>query len=193
MIHRLELVGRFALALGMTLCAGDALWAQSSNPYPYRGSAPESYRGSTVPSPPPLISPSSVSQAAQGGSALGPSSSSGSLGAGVGGGYPVPLFLRTDLSPRQPGSGYRIGSDNKAHIWLRVPADAEVWVDGAPTRQTGESRYFFSPPLTPGEKYTYNIRVVTQKDGKPVEQKRRVPVHAGATVHLDFTRPSGGE
>ena len=192
MIRRLRFLGRFALALGMAFFAGNALWAQSSNPYPYRGSAPESYRGSTVPSPAPLISPGSVSQAAQGGSTLGPSYSGG-LGAGVGGGYPVPLFLRTDLSPWQPGSGYSVGRDNKAHIWLRVPADAEVWVDGARTRQTGESRYFFSPALTPGEKYSYNIRVVTKKDGKPVEQKRRVPVHAGATVRLDFTRPSDGE
>ncbi len=191
MIRRLGFLGWIALAVGMGLCVNDALRAQTSNPYPYRGSAPEGYRGSSVPTTPSLISPSSVSQAAQGGSALGPSYSPG-LGAGVGGGYPVPLFLRTDLSPWRPGSGYSIGSDNKAHIWLRVPADAEVWVDGARTRQTGESRYFFSPPLTPGEKYSYSIRVVTKKDGKPVEQKRRVPVHAGATVHLDFTRPSGG-
>jgi uncharacterized protein (TIGR03000 family) len=189
MIRRLGFLGPFALALGMGPCVSDALWAQSSNPYPYWSSAPESYRWSTVPTLPSLISPGSVSQAAQGGSAFGPSYGSGGLGAGVGGGYPVPLFLRTDLSPWQPGSGYSAGLDNKkAHIWLRVPADAEVWVDGVRTRQTGESRYFFSTPLTPGEKYSYNIRVVTKKDGKPVEQKRRVPVHAGATVRLDFAQ-----
>ena len=187
MTRRLGFLGPFALALGMGLCLSDALWAQSSNPYPYRDSAPESYRGSSVPTPPSLISPGSISQAAQGGSTLGPSYSPG-LGSGVGGGYPVPLFLRTDLSPWQPGAGYTVRPDNKAHLWLRVPADAEVWVDDARTRQTGESRYFFSPPLTPGEKYSYNIRVVTKKDGKPVEQKRRVPVHAGATVRLDFTQ-----
>jgi uncharacterized protein (TIGR03000 family) len=76
--------------------------------------------------------------------------------------------------------------DNKAHIWLRVPADAEVWVGDVKTKQSGDSRYFFSPPLTPGKKYAYEMRIRWMKDGKPVEEKQRILVQAGETIRRDF-------
>jgi uncharacterized protein (TIGR03000 family) len=83
-------------------------------------------------------------------------------------------------------------SDNRARIWLAVPADAQVWFDGEPTKQTGELRQFVSPPLAPGRSYTYAVRVRWTKDGKPVEEERRIRVQAGASSRLDFTPSAGG-
>jgi uncharacterized protein (TIGR03000 family) len=182
--------GRIALTLGVALLVGGTVQAQTSD-YPYRGTAPESYRGSNVRTPAPTISPGTISGAAQGSTnpAAGGRTSSDNLGAGVRRGEtPLPSFLTDDPYFPKLDNTARTGPDNTAHIWLRVPADAEIWVDGVRTRQTGEKRYFYSPPLKPGEKYSYNIRVVTKKDGKPIEQNRRIPVHAGANVRLDFTQ-----
>jgi uncharacterized protein (TIGR03000 family) len=76
--------------------------------------------------------------------------------------------------------------DKRAHIWLRVPADAEVWFDGAKTKQTGTMRHFFSPTLEVGKSYSYQVRVRWQKDGKPVERKRQIDVRAGDSLQVDF-------
>jgi uncharacterized protein (TIGR03000 family) len=81
----------------------------------------------------------------------------------------------------------RGATDNRAHIWLKVPENAEVWVNGVKTKQTGESRYFYSPELETGKKYNYQMRVLWKKDGKPVEETQRILVQAGATIRRDFT------
>jgi uncharacterized protein (TIGR03000 family) len=76
--------------------------------------------------------------------------------------------------------------DNKAHIWLRVPISAEIWVNGVKTKQTGESRYFYSPPLVLGKKYSYEMRVRWMEDGKAVEKTQRILVQAGETIRRDY-------
>jgi len=149
--------------------------AQATNPngtqYPYWGTAPQSYSGPQIFIPPPSISPMTISQAVP--SPL-PATS---VGVGIGGGYLPPSLAAQEM-----------GVDNKAHIWVRVPANAEIWIDGIKTKQTGEIRYFFSPPLTPGKKYSYQLRLRWTQDGKPVEQTQRLFVQAGEVIRRDFTR-----
>jgi uncharacterized protein (TIGR03000 family) len=77
-------------------------------------------------------------------------------------------------------------TDTRARIWLHVPTDAEVWFEGAKTKQAGTLRYFFSPPLAAGKNYAYQVQVRWQKDGKPVERKRRIGVHAGDALQVDI-------
>ena len=71
---------------------------------------------------------------------------------------------------------------NEAHITLVVPPDAEVWFDGDKAQQTGPTREFVSPPLTPGQTYTYHVRVRWTENGKPVEQDRDIRVQAKEKV-----------
>ena len=149
--------------------------------YPYWATAPQSYSGSRVSIPVPGMSPNTISNASQ--SPPSPTS----MGGSIGGGYVPPSLTARDIALPQRE---RTDMYNKAHIWLRVPADAEIWVNGVKTKQTGESRYFFSPPLTPGKKYSYQMRVLWKKDGKPVEETQRILVQAGATIRRDFTRSS---
>lgn len=171
--------GRMALSLAAVALIGSAVRAQSTGEaYPYRATAPQSYHGSRVTVPVPGMSPNTISNAAR----SSPTNPGGS-GSAIGGAYLPPLDARS-----VPSSGKRIGADNKAHIWLRVPADADIWVDGVKTTQSGATRYFFSPPLTPGRKYSYSVRVRWKKDGKPVEETQRIIVQAGATIRHDLTR-----
>jgi uncharacterized protein (TIGR03000 family) len=141
-----------------------------STQYPYWGTAPQSFAPSRVTVPLPGPSPFTISNAAR--SALPHSS----VGVGLGGGFILPFMTVRDAP-----------LDNKAHIWLRVPKSAEIWVNGVKTKQSGESRYFFSPPLTPGKKYSYQVRLRWMKDGKPVEETRSILIEAGLTIRRDFT------
>jgi uncharacterized protein (TIGR03000 family) len=100
-----------------------------------------------------------------------------SVGLGIGGGFVLPFMTVSDAT-----------LDNKAHIWLRVPKSAEIWVNGVKTKQSGELRYFFSPPLTLGKKYSYQMRLRWMKDGKPVEETQRILVQPNLTIRRDFTQ-----
>jgi uncharacterized protein (TIGR03000 family) len=73
-----------------------------------------------------------------------------------------------------------------AHVSVDVPADAQVWFDGQPTRSTGPTRLFHSPPLTPGKNYRYEIRARWNENGREVTQTQQVEVTAGARVTVDF-------
>jgi len=70
---------------------------------------------------------------------------------------------------------------------VRVPADAQVWFENQQTSVTGTLRRFESPALAPGKEFFYEIRVGWTENGQPVERTRRVPVHAGDRINLDFT------
>ena len=90
----------------------------------------------------------------------------------------VTLFLIT-LTARgreQPASP----ADRPAEATIRVivSANAEVFFDGNPTTQKGTERLFFTPPLTVGKQFHYNVLVRWKDNGKTVEQTRKVNVAA---------------
>lgn len=66
-----------------------------------------------------------------------------------------------------------------AILIAHLPEHAALWVEGTRTRSRGRTRYFQSPPLQPGRKYNYKLRVVWIEDGHWVGQTREVPVQAG--------------
>jgi uncharacterized protein (TIGR03000 family) len=82
--------------------------------------------------------------------------------------------------------------DNIAHVTVRVPADAQIWVENQATMQTGAVRNFVSPELVPGRDYLYDIRAVWQQDGHTVQQDRQLTVRAGSNITLDFNQPAPG-
>ena len=50
---------------------------------------------------------------------------------------------------------------------------AEVWFNGTPTTSTGPARQFASPPLTPGTRYSYDIRATWNENGREVTQTQQ--------------------
>jgi uncharacterized protein (TIGR03000 family) len=137
-----------------------------------------------------MISPDTISKASRSSANPDRSSSPSGVGTGIGGDYVPPYLKASDTGSRLPTNGVQ---DNKAHIWLRVPAGAQVWVDGTRTRQTGETRHYYSPPLTPGKKYAYEISVRWTRDGKPVEKNQRIIVQAGSMIRQDVTQQRDNE
>lgn len=73
-----------------------------------------------------------------------------------------------------------------AKIIVHVPEDAEVWVDGHSSVQTGTSRIFQSPPLRPNSQFVYRTRA-RWKDGKGRrEQFLDIPVRGGQQIVVRF-------
>jgi uncharacterized protein (TIGR03000 family) len=73
-----------------------------------------------------------------------------------------------------------------AAIEVRVPENAEVWLQDRPTTQTGRLRHFDLPPLVAGQVYKYLVRVTWREDDRDVTETRRLLVRAGDTVTATF-------
>jgi uncharacterized protein (TIGR03000 family) len=77
-------------------------------------------------------------------------------------------------------------ADARAHITLKVPEGSEVWFEGTKTTSTGSVRTYRSPPLEPGSKYAYEVRVRWRDRGNEFTQTRQIQIAAGADVVEDF-------
>jgi uncharacterized protein (TIGR03000 family) len=109
--------------------------------------------------------------------------------------YYAPYYYSTPNAYAAPRVAYyypEAGSPDAAsaaEITVRVPADAELWLDGNATKQRGDTRTFVSPVLQPGRTFTYEFRARWMKDGKPVEATRTVDIRAGAKTTVDLRNP----
>ncbi len=106
---------------------------------------------------------------------------------------PPESFVPPYSGPSPEGPGNHLGGrriPNTAAVFhIRVPANAEIRVDGQKTRQTGTNREFFTPPLAPWQAYTYHFWVHWMDKGKPVDQFRQIKFYAGDRINLDFRQP----
>jgi uncharacterized protein (TIGR03000 family) len=75
---------------------------------------------------------------------------------------------------------------NAVVISLRVPANAEVLIDGSKTSQTGPVRDFVTPPLETGRQFGYDIKARWTENGQPVERERHVNFHAGDRLMVNM-------
>ena len=76
-----------------------------------------------------------------------------------------------------------------ASLVVRLPADARLTIDGGPTRSTGATRWYASPPLEPGQTFHYDLKAEVTRNGKRLTETRRVAVRAGqaSAVTMAFT------
>jgi uncharacterized protein (TIGR03000 family) len=102
-------------------------------------------------------------------------------------GLPPINFSTLGLLPSDPTmAGFPGMRPRFASVRVLVPADARVWFDGDPTRQTGADRTFTTPDLPEGRRYRYVVRARWTAGGKTVTQTRTVRFHAGDRVTVDF-------
>jgi uncharacterized protein (TIGR03000 family) len=85
--------------------------------------------------------------------------------------------------------------DMAAYLIVRLPADAILTVDDAPTKSTGELRRFYTPPLRVGREFTYTLRATWRERGQEVKREKKVVVQAGRETAVDLrqeeTPPNG--
>ena len=98
--------------------------------------------------------------------------------------YSSSSYQSSSFYPAFPAQG-----DTIAHLTVSLPAEAEIWFEGSKMTATGSVREFTSPPLTPGKRYTYDVRASWDEKGHKVTQKQEVEVSPGAHVRVEFPVP----
>jgi len=88
---------------------------------------------------------------------------------------------------------YHLAADNVVKptgapgtVLVKLPADASLFVDGAPTSLSSDSRRFQTPPLEAGKDYYYTVRIEAMRNGEKVTQSQRVIVRAGHSAEVAF-------
>src|SRR6185436_10733031 len=82
------------------------------------------------------------------------------------------------------GYGGNPPSSGSILLTVSVPADAKVFVNGQPTRSTGELRQYASSGLQPAAIYPYQVRAEFVRDGKPISEEQTVQLTAGQTSSI---------
>jgi uncharacterized protein (TIGR03000 family) len=79
-----------------------------------------------------------------------------------------------------------------ATITVKVPAEAELWIDGHKMTTQGPARVFVSPALPNDRDHFYDLRARWRsKEGGEIERGRRVYFRAGEQLVVDFQGPGG--
>jgi uncharacterized protein (TIGR03000 family) len=73
-----------------------------------------------------------------------------------------------------------------ARIRVKLPADADLYVDGVRVPMTSEVRSFQTPKLEPGRSYYYTLKADVVRDGRTVSASKRVTVEAGKEETVEF-------
>lgn len=76
-----------------------------------------------------------------------------------------------------------------AVLRVRVPDDAEIFINGDKTAQRGPERRFVTPPLEGGRRLHYEVRARWREKDEEVERVGIVPVRPGERLALDFLAP----
>ncbi len=74
-----------------------------------------------------------------------------------------------------------------AHVTVRLPENARLFVDDVACPQKSRTPSFDTPKLDAGKTYAYTLRVDVDRDGVTHSLTRRVELRAGKRVNVDFT------
>jgi uncharacterized protein (TIGR03000 family) len=75
---------------------------------------------------------------------------------------------------------------NQATVVVKLPADANLFVDGERASLTSDTRSFVTPALEADRDYVYTMKAEAKRNGEVVSRTERVLVHAGRTTRVDF-------
>jgi uncharacterized protein (TIGR03000 family) len=76
--------------------------------------------------------------------------------------------------------------ETRARLLVRLPADAQLYIDDNLMKSASTQRTFVTPLLRPGQTYFYDLRAEVVRDGKTVRQTRRVLLRPGDAVEATF-------
>jgi uncharacterized protein (TIGR03000 family) len=80
-------------------------------------------------------------------------------------------------------------SAKAAVIRIKVPPKAQVFLSGEQMAQGGINRDFVTRDLEAGKQYSAEVQAKWKENGLEVTQTRKVPLHPGDRITVDFTRP----
>jgi uncharacterized protein (TIGR03000 family) len=84
-------------------------------------------------------------------------------------------------------TGYLASAPVEGTVAITLPADAKLLFNGHAAVGSGETRTFRTPPLKPGESYTYQLTAVVVRDGREQTATEKVVVKAGEKTSVTLT------
>jgi uncharacterized protein (TIGR03000 family) len=91
----------------------------------------------------------------------------------------------TKEKDKDTGTKKEASFPKQGRLLVELPPDARLYVDGR-EMSLADIRHVLTPELTPGREYFYTLKVEAVRDGKPVEESRRLTVRAGQVSRADF-------
>jgi uncharacterized protein (TIGR03000 family) len=76
-----------------------------------------------------------------------------------------------------------------ATIFVSLPAEAKLTVDGAATQSTSSTRIFATPALDRDSDYFYTLKAEIVRDGQTVTASKRIAVRAGEETRVSIGFP----
>jgi uncharacterized protein (TIGR03000 family) len=77
-------------------------------------------------------------------------------------------------------------TNTRARLVVRLPADAQLFIDDNLMKSSSTQRTFVTPLLRPGQTYFYDLKAELVRDGKTVSQTRRVLLRPGDAIEASF-------
>ncbi len=75
----------------------------------------------------------------------------------------------------------------KARVIVRLPREAEFFMDGQKMKSKGARRVFRTPALDAGKSYYYELTAKMKHKGKTVKKTRRLVIRPGDEYRVTFT------
>jgi uncharacterized protein (TIGR03000 family) len=96
----------------------------------------------------------------------------------------VPIF--PDIFAQEAAAERHALDAGAALIIVKLPAEAELWFNDAPTVQTGSYRRFFSPRLPAGRTLIYTVRARWRLRDVELQRLETVEVRPGMVSSVDL-------
>jgi len=101
-----------------------------------------------------------------------------------------PITLKRHVQVRagqQSQVDFRDFSGDVAHVTIRLPADAQLYVDGVLCNLSASPvRSFDTPKLDFGHKYSYTLKAEVVRNGNTRSESQQVLLEAGKEVKVEF-------
>jgi len=88
--------------------------------------------------------------------------------------------------PAKPRKPDEVSAPAPAHVIVKLPEEARLFVDETPCPLTSATRSFDTPALDPGQEYYYTLTAEVMRDGRAVTATRKVTVRAGEESVVEF-------
>jgi uncharacterized protein (TIGR03000 family) len=103
---------------------------------------------------------------------------------------PTYITLVSTASGRTENQNTR---QNRAYVYVEVPANAQVFFDNTLMQQQGKHRVFKTPPLQPNETgYVFDVTARWTENGNEHREKRLIRVTPGGTTNVNFLPDRNG-
>ena len=93
----------------------------------------------------------------------------------------------TQVQPEKLGDPKKTSGPLPATMQVRVPPNTKLTVAGYVSKQTSTERTLITPPIQPGEEFTYTLVAESILNGQRVSQSQQVTLRPGQDQAVAFT------